>query len=217
MRTTLLAALMLAACATTPTQTEDLSAYPAALAGTYDNSAQFAAAPEDMKRPPVADDSYDWIDLQQATFKTVNAPGIGPHVVYLEWRNADGAISRQRLWSFRRAPEGVRMDFYTLADPAKFAGAQADAPVFAALTTADVKGYGPACGLAVTGSGQGAWNAQVTPEECRIIAASGREMGIDARVTVMPTGVLYQEAGRLPDGGYAFRAPGGQPYDFRRR
>lgn len=217
MRPTLFAALLLAACATTRPETEDLSAYPAALVGTYDNSAQFAAAPEDMKRAPVADDSYDWIDLQRATFTTVNAPGIGPHVVYLEWRNADGAISRQRLWSFRKAADGVRMDFYTLLEPAKFAGQPADSAVFGALTAADVKGYGPACGLMVSSAGRGAWNAQITPEECSIVAASGREMGIDARVTVMPTGVLYQEAGRLPEGGYAFRVPGGQPYDFRRR
>jgi hypothetical protein len=209
-----LAFATLAACASAP-DGDDLAAYPAALVGRYDNAAQYAAAPADLKRPPVADDSYDWIDRQTAIFTPVAAPALGPHVLYVEWRGADGVISRQRLWAFRRDDTGaVRMDFYTLAQPERFAGA---APGdFAALTAADLIGYGPACGLQVSRAGAGAWDARIDPETCRIVARSGRAMGIDARITVMPTGVLYQEAGILEDGRYAFRVPGGTPYDFRR-
>ena len=210
------ALLLLTACATAPAG-DDLTAYPAALVGAYDNAAQFAQAPDDLKRPPVAHDGDEWIDLQTATFSLVSAPALGPHVIYLEWKGAHGVISRQRLWSFRRDGPGVRMDFFSLREPARFAGQAANAQGFATLTAADVIGYGAACGLIVTANGAGAWNAQIDAEDCRITAQDGREMGFEARVTVMPTGLLYQEAARLPDGGYALRVPGGQPYDFRRR
>jgi hypothetical protein len=213
-RLVVLAALALAACATTPAS-EDLYSFPAALAGRYDNAAQYAAAPDDMKRAPVADDRYDWIDRQTATFMALPQTGLGAPGVYLQWRGSDGAISRQRLWTFRKDETGaVRMDFYTLNQPERFIGAGLDA--FRNLTAADVTGYGPACGLHVTRSGAAAWDARIDPEECRIVARSGRAMGIGARVTVMPTGVLYQESGVLPDGAFAFRVPGGPPYDFRR-
>lgn len=209
-----LAFATLAACATTPAG-DDLAAYPAALAGRYDNAAQYAAAPADLKRTPVADDSDDWLDRQTATFTSVTAPAIGPHVIYVEWRGVDGAISRQRIWAFRRDEAGaVRLDFYALAQPERYVGAAPEA--FAALTAADLIGYGPACGLRVSRTGAGAWDARIDPESCRIVARSSRTMGIDARITVMPTGVLYQEAGILEDGSYAFRVPGGAPYDFRR-
>ena len=59
-------------------------------------------------------------------------------------------------------------------------------------------------------------NAQTDPDTCTT-SQGGRALAIDVRVTVMPTGVLYQEAGRWSEGGYAFRTPGGAPYDFRRR
>ncbi len=207
--------LVLAACATVPAS-DDLATYPAALVGAYDNAAQYAEAPDDLKRPPTADAAQDWLDRQAVTFATVSAPALGPAVVYAEWRGADGAVSHQRLWSFRRDTDGVRIDLYGLKDSAHRAGA-GDAAVFAALTANDLTGYGPTCALAVTSSGHGAWNAQTDTETCRATSRDGREMSVDARVTVMPTGVLYQEVGRDADGGYVFRLPGGPPYDFRRR
>lgn len=206
--------LALAACASMPAG-DDLAAYPAALVGAYDNAAQYAQAPDDLKRPPVADGAYDWIDRQDVTFSSVAVPALGPVVLYAEWRGADGAVSRQRLWAFRRDGAGVRIDLYSLKDRARLAGA--DTAVLASLTADDVSGYGPACALAVTSSGRGAWNAQTNTETCHVTSQGAREMTIDTRVTVMPTGVLYQEAGRTEDGDYVFRLPGGAPYDFRRR
>ena len=202
--------LALAACATAPAA-DDLPAYPAALVGTYNNASQFAQAPDDLKRAPVADDTYDWIDLQTFTVRSVSAPAIGPNVVYAEWRDTTGMISRQRLWSFRRDGQTARVDFYSLK-----AGVT-DPAAFATLKAADVVGYGATCGLVISSRGRGAWNAQTDPDACRTTAPDGRLLTIDARVTVMPTGVLYQEAGKLADGGYAFRIPGGAPYDFRRK
>ena len=202
--------LALAACATAPAA-DDLAAYPASLVGTYDNAAQLRDAPDDLKRPPVADDTYDWIDLQTLTVRSVDAPAIGPHVVYAEWRDAEGAVSRQRLWSFRQDSQAARLDFYSLKDRA------ADAAGFAALKSEDVVGYGASCSLTITSRGRGAWNAQTDTDACHTKSQDGRELIIDARVTVMPTGVLYQETGKLADGGYAFRIPGGAPYDFRRK
>jgi hypothetical protein len=139
-------------------------------------------------------------------------------VVYLEWRNSgpEGEISRQRIWAFRMEDRGeVRMDFYAFKAPDRFAGAPPAA--FAALTQEDLIGYGPACALRVTPTGDTTFDAGIRPEECRIIAQSGREMGIGARVTLMSTGLLYSEEGLLADGGYAFKVPGGPPYEFRKR
>lgn len=215
----LLAAAMLTACASTPTPAELTPAMAAdALVGRWDTKAQFDAAPESLKKPPAAGHPYDWIDRQAATFARVEAPALGPAVVYLEWRSGgpEGPLSRQRLWSFRRDETGaLRMDFFTLREPEKWAGAAPAA--FHAITPADVIGYGPTCGLTVTPKGPSAWDARIEPQDCRITARqSGRTMGIAARVTLMPTGLLYEEAGLLDEETYAFKVPGGPPYDFRR-
>ena len=194
------------------------TSFAAALAGAWDTRAQFDAAPETLKRPPAPGYPYDWIDRQSAVFAKVEAPALGDDVAYLEWRSGgpDGPISRQRLWAFRRDASGVRMDFYTLRNPSAFAGKAGDATAFRAITAADVIGYGPACALYVTPRGRDAFDAKIEPHECRIVAQSGRAMGISARVTLMPTGLLYSEAGVLDDEGYAFKVPGGPPYEFRR-
>jgi hypothetical protein len=57
----------------------------------------------------------------------------------------------------------------------------------------------------------------ISAQECTITAASGRRMGINARVALTADGTLeYQESGRLDDGRYAFRVPPTEPYRFRR-
>lgn len=200
--------LALAACATAPAP-DDLGAFAATVVGTYDNAAQYRDSPDDLKRAP--DREHDWIDRQSLTIRPVTAPAIGAHVLYVEWRDAGGAASRRRLWSFARDDGGVRLDVLNLKD------ATATDAGLAALRPSDLLGWGPKCGLKVTSSGRGAWNAQTDPEVCRTMSQDGREMTIDARVTVMPTGVLYQETGKLADGSFAFRMPGGTPYDFRRK
>lgn len=208
MRRLLFAAFALAGCAAGPSA-EPLAAYPAALAGRYDNAVQFTSAPADMRDAP-ADAEDDWIDLQAVTFTVVSAPAVAPLAVHAEWRGADGAISRQRLWAFRQEPGGVRIDVLQFAAPDRFAGAGSTA--FTNLTEADVRRLPSACALAASSAGPGAWNAQTDPERCLVEGA-----GLDIRITVMPTGVLYQEQARREDGSYAFRTPAPAPYDFRRR
>ncbi|MFM7708471.1 MAG: hypothetical protein ACKO9D_10690, partial [Gammaproteobacteria bacterium] len=80
----------------------DLEAIVDGLVGTWDNRAQYEAAPAALKVPPTVEG--EWMDLQHARFTRVAAPALGSHVVYLEWRRSgpEGEISRQRLWSFRR-------------------------------------------------------------------------------------------------------------------
>lgn len=200
--------LGLAACATTPAG-DDLAAYPALLAGAYDNSAQYAAAPADLKHP-AAGPADEWIDRQTATIAPVNAPALGPHVALVEWRGDSGAVSRQRLWAFRKEAGAVRLDIYAFARAPDGAGA------ISGLTMADLQGQGPACGLHVSPRGPGAWDAQIAPEECQTAAPDGQTIGLSVRITVMPTGILYEEAGMRADGSYAYRIPGGIPYEFRR-
>lgn len=199
--------LWLGACATAPAG-DELAAYPAALAGAYDNAAQYAAAPADLKHPP-AGPADEWIDRQSATITPVTAPTLGPYAVLVDWRG-DGGAARQRLWAFRREAGEVRLDIYDLAPGRAPVGAGAG------LTGADLKGYGPACALHVRPRGPGAWDAQIAPDECRTTGADGQPIGLSIRITAMPTGLLYEEAGVRDDGAYAYRIPGAIPYEFRR-
>lgn len=211
--------LLAAGCATTP-KGPALGDYANALAGVYDNSAQFNAAPAALKREPAAGFPYEWLDQQYGVFERIDAPSLGAHVLYLEWRKdgPEGAITRQRLWAFRSDETGAaRMDFYGFKTPQDFAGKANVAGAFASLTPADLIGYGPACALYLTPRGAGAWDGRIEPHQCEITTQSGRKMGLDVRVTIMPTGVLYKEAGILEDESFAFKVPGGPPYEFRRR
>jgi hypothetical protein len=212
------ALLLMSACASAP-KDANLDGFLRALEGRFDNSAQFASAPEAMKKPPVAGGDYEWIDQQHGIFARVTAPQIGPHVLYVEWRKAtaSGEISRQRIWSFRTDETGqVRMDYFAFKSPAAFAGKASAPAAFAALTPGELIGYGPACALRVTDRGRGAFDARIDREECQITSQSGRTMALEVRLTAMPTGILYEEAGILPDGAYAFKVPNGAPYDLRR-
>ncbi|MFW5816856.1 MAG: CpcT/CpeT family chromophore lyase, partial [Wenzhouxiangella sp.] len=189
-----------------------------ALAGSYDNRAQFEAAPEALKVPPSVDG--DWLDHQHAVFAPVEAPAIGDHVMYLEWRSGgpDGPVSRQRIWSFRRDEVGaVRMDFFAFVDGAPWVGQADQAGAFTQLTLEDLRGYGPDCALRFTPE-NGGWRGLISSEECSLVAASGRRMGIDALVEVESDGAIrYRESGQLESGQYAFRVPPTRPYVFRRR
>jgi hypothetical protein len=186
------------------------------LEGVWSNTAQYAAAPDALKVEPSVDG--DWLDLQHAEFHRIEAPMIGERVLYLEWRRgaADGPISRQRLWSFRTDADGtVRMDFYAFIDGASFAGRGAEPGAFANLDASALRSYGPDCALRFDASPGGGWVGRITGDQCRIVAASGRQMGIDATIQFGTDGVLsYQEAGRLDDGRYAFRVPPTMPYRF---
>jgi hypothetical protein len=213
--------LMLAACAcATAPNAPPLHDYLAALAGAYDNSAQYNAAPATLKRTPASDASYEWLDQQYGVFEKIDAPNLGPHALYVEWREGgpDGAITRQRVWLLRTDQNGAaRMDIFAFKSPQDYAGKAQVAGAFGTLTPNDLTGYGPECGLYLTPRGAGAWDGRIEPFQCQVKSPSGKSMGLDMRVTIMPTGVLYKEAGILDDETIAFSAPGGPPYEFRRR
>ncbi len=186
------------------------------LTGDFDNVAQYDAADAALKVPPSVGGT--WLDRQHATLRAVDAPLLGGRAIYLEWHggSATGPISRQRLWVFRTRGGAPVMDFYTLRDPAALAG-KGDLPgSFAALTPADLKGYGDACAAVFTRRDSG-WRGIIDPARCRIVAASGRGMRIAATVGVDAKGFDYRESGRLDDGEFAFQVPPTTPYRFVRR
>jgi hypothetical protein len=187
--------------------------------GAYDNAAQYAAAPEALKRPPAAGRPYDWLDRQHALFLPVEAPFLDGRALYLEWRSGgpEGPISRQRLWRFRETAPGPAMDFFTFRDPTPFADQGTRAERMRAVTEADLIGYGAACALPLRREAD-AVVAEIPPTCIVTARQSGRTMRIEARVEWRPGRIGYREAGVLPDGGYAFLVPGGEElaYDFRR-
>ncbi len=172
-------------------------------------------------RTPLAGGGTAWVDAKDAVFARVDAPLVGDEVIYLEWRGADGAVSRQRLWSFRADASGrTVMDFFTFRDPAPFVGAAGRPGAFAALTPQDLVGYGEACALPVVAV-VGGWRASI-PATCTITARSGRVMRLQAEIERLAERrhndrLRYRESGVLEDGAFAFEVPGGGLwYEFRR-
>jgi CpeT/CpcT family (DUF1001) len=212
----LVALFAVAGCATAP-PADPLAAHSQALVGPWSNAVQWGQADDALRRPPAPGHPYDWLDYQEALFFLVEAPALGAHVVYLEWRGDDGGISRQRLWVFRYDEQSrVRMDFYTFRAPEIFAG-QGTAPgAFAALSPSQVIGYGPACALLVTPEGDDGGFVAEIPSDCRITARSGREMTLSAQIYLGGAALAYQEAGLLENGDFAFKVPGGPAYIFTR-
>lgn len=209
--------LLLGGCASTGPVPDPREALLEGMMGSWDNRAQFSAAPGTLKMPPSVEG--EWLDLQHASFSRVVAPALGDHVLYLEWRSggAEGPVSRQRLWSFRIDSDGaVRMDFHAFIDGKPYVGKGGEPETFESLGVEALRGYGPDCALRFVQTPTG-FVGTIGAQECTITAASGRRMGIDARVALTPDGTLeYQESGVLDDGRFAFRVPPTGPYLFRR-
>ena len=208
----------LTACATSSPAGRDPSR---ALIGTWDNSAQMAAAPDALKRPPVAGGAYEWIDGQHATFFPATVPaltGDGAKAIYLVWRNGGptGPVSRQRLWVFRTGADGTKsMDFYAFKNGAAFEAVTTGGDAFKAITLDDLTAYGPLCTLPVIATPQG-WGAAI-PSTCAITARSGRKMVLSAQIVVAGDRLSYTEQGMLESGALAFKVPGGPAYQFVRQ
>lgn len=192
-----------------------------ALAGTWDNQAQYEAADPELHRPPAAGTPYEWLDRQHATFRIVEAPalaGAGGTAVHLLWRSGgpDGPISRQRLWVFRPNPHSGRLEmhFHAFLDPEPFADATPDSAAFRTLTIREVTTYPDRCVLPVRRTRHG-FRAQI-PQFCEISARSGRTMTLSADIRLTRFALTYAEQGLLPDGSVAFRVPNPGPYVFTR-
>lgn len=191
------------------------------LTGRFSNAQQYGRIPEEWRREPAAGNPYEWLDLQYATHTRVDAPGLGDHVIYLEWRSgaADGPISRQRIWVFREDENGVLtgFDFFTLRDPQPFAGRAGEEGAFASLTADDLIGYPQGCLAASSPPAHVGYRFAVEPEDCVITAQSGTQMRIHASVRTSHSFFTYRESGVTPDNRIVFQVPGApEPYTFRR-
>jgi hypothetical protein len=221
MRKTILALLAMSALCACATSTPNARSPHNLLLGTWDNSAQFASAPETLKRAPVAGGAYEWIDTQHASFFAVDTPlvaGKDAKAIYLVWRSGGptGPISRQRLWVFRTLPTGqIVMDFYAFKTPAPFENATGPNDAFKALRPEDLTAYGPQCGLPIIPTPTG-WQAAI-PNTCSITARSGRAMVLSATIVASKDTLTYTEQGTLSSGALAFKVPGGPAYAFVRR
>ncbi len=176
----------------------------ARLPGNFTNQAQIDAA--------VADGNADAEkDRRFMRMTKVTAPALGEHVYYLEWRrpDADGAISRQRIWSFHADQSGApRMKFFTIRNPEPLAGQPADSAVFAGLRTDDLIGYPEACDVNWYRTDDGVWHGRIPAGACTIVTQrTGRTMTIDAHVELLPDRFHYDEAGTLDGGIVAFDVP----------
>jgi hypothetical protein len=192
---------------------------PADLAGQFDNAAQVAALPAGVSREPRPGEP--WVDAQFARFVPFPAADLGEHIYYLEWRKGgpEGRISRQRVWAFLPARDGVTsMRFYTLERGEDWAAAADDPSALAALAAAALPPYPEGCEVLFTPTGAGAFAGEIPAGACSILARqSGRRMEIRARISLGTDTLQYEEAGLLEDGRAAFRVPEGYRYEFRRR
>ncbi len=190
----------------------------ATAAGHYDTQRQFEAAAPELRREPAAGHPYDWLDRQHAVFRWVEAPRLGRHVMYLEWRSggAEGPISRQRLWVFERRDNAWVMDFYTLRNGAAGEPQSRLADDFSEVRSGDLVGYGDRCTLGSVAQGR-ALEFSI-PASCEIVSRGGRSMRLAATVRFEPGAIRYREQGLLGDGAYAFLVPGqpGLDYHFER-
>lgn len=210
-------ALGLAGCAATgarPGADGQAAELARMLSGRFDNAAQMAALPEGVERQPAP--GRAWVDAQWARHLPAAVPAVPGRPLYLEWRagGPQARITRQRIWSLVDTPEGPRMAFFTLRDPAAVAGG--DVAALARLAEADLTGFPRACWVRFARDGRG-WLGRIDPAECRITAASGRVMALDVTIRVRPGAIDYQERGILPDGSDAFHVPSHAPYRFVRR
>jgi hypothetical protein len=191
---------------------------PADLAGRFDNADQVAALPAGVAREPRP--GQPWVDRQFARFVPFPAGEIGEHVYYLEWRSGGpgGSISRQRVWAFLPARDGVTpMRFYTLERGEDWAAAASDPDALAALSAATLLPYPDGCEVLFAVTGDGRFEGEIPAAACGIVARqSGRRMEIRARISLSGGGFEYDEAGLLEDGRAAFRVPEGFRYEFRR-
>ena len=186
------------------------------LEGQFSNADQTAELPADVARVPTR--RAAWVDLQAAEFRRLRETGLDGEVMYLQWRDAEGVISRQRLWVFEEAGTGTfQMTLYAFRDPDQWADLHQDAARQRALSADDLVAYPEGCRLtfqAIPGPG---WAGALDPRTCQVVTQqSQRAMSLQAWVVVTPGTVWYRESGSLASGETVFRVPGVGQYEFRR-
>lgn len=207
------AALLMAGGATAAAAEADgpSAAIARLLAGDFDNAAQVAQRPPGVADAPAP--GRPWLDRQRARHLPVTIAALPGHSLYLEWRAADGRVTRQRLWRLRDTPAGPRMAFHAFRNPGPLVGG--DTARLAGLGPADLISYPEACDVVFRAEG-GGWTGRIDPADCRITAQSGRTMALDVTMHINAAGLGYRERGVLPDGSDAFLVPGHDSYRFER-
>jgi hypothetical protein len=185
------------------------------LTGRFDNAAQMAALAPDVATRP--EPGKPWVAAVSAAMGEVAIPALPGRVIYLEWTNAEGAIDRQRLWTFEKKDGALQMRFFTFRDATPYAGALADQARLADVTPDMLIAYPPGCEGHVT-PGDAGFTIRIDPALCTIVTQrTGRKMAVDAEIVVTATGFAYREAGILEDGTDAFRVPGTGAIQFLRK
>lgn len=192
------------------------------LSGEFSNEAQWSRANPSLHREPEAGGATEWLDHQHIVHTQVDAPQIGDHVLYLEWRSGgpEGAISRQRIWAVRTDADGLvtGFDFFTFRDPEPYAGRAAEPGAFMELSTDDLIGYPDTCLAERRDAAHAGYYFAVDPETCLITAQSGTQMRIFASIRALGNSLTYREQGTMEDGRVVFRVPGTpMPYSFIRQ
>jgi hypothetical protein len=188
----------------------------AMLEGRFSNADQMAALPADVSRKPASGGA--WLDFQAAEFRRLKESGLDGEVVYLQWRDAEGAISRQRLWVFEEAGPGVfEMAFYAFRDPDQWADLHQDAARQRALSIDDLIVYPEGCRLRFQDIPGEGWAGALDPRTCQVVSQqTQRAMSLQAWIVLTPGELWYREAGSLGSGEPVFRVPGVGQYEFCR-
>lgn len=187
--------------------------------GEFDNRRQVDSGENFLLETPA--DPAKAPDLLYPVFARVEAPALGRHVVYLQWPigSPQGALQRQRIWSFEVDPQrnAVMMDFYTLREPARWRDAQLRPQIaLRDIRRDDVIPYPPTCRLPFRRHAD-VFIGEI-PSSCRITSQQTRtDMTIRARIVVGRDQIWYQESGVRADGSVVFQVPVAGSYQFRRR
>lgn len=185
------------------------------LEGQFNNFAQAASMPDSISPKPAL--TGQWLNPLCLHHRRVSLPALGSHVLYLQWHEAscDGALNRQRLWAFRQEGGRILMDFYSFKNPDLYKDAHLHPERLKDLTLDDLVAYPEGCTLQWRYE-KGVFYGLLDPKTCHIIARSGRNMALEAVITVSRKGFSYRESGQLPDGNFAFKVPGWSAYAFKR-
>ncbi|WP_429912631.1 CpcT/CpeT family chromophore lyase [Glycocaulis sp.] len=186
------------------------------LTGRFSNTQQYEAWQRDAQPDAPA---YE-LDLYYATHARVEAPELGEHVIYVEWRSgaADGPVSRQRLWVFREGEEGWSLGFDILEfrDPETFAGRADEEGAFASLTAEDLIGYPEACVVATQSPAHAGYYFTIESDDCIVTAESGEEVRMGASLRGDHHFFTYREWANTLEHQPAYRFPDAPyPYSFR--
>lgn len=159
-----------------------------------------------------------WLNKLQAFHMPVIIPALGKNIIYLEWRDEKGNISRQRLWHFKQTNTGeIIMDFYAFKADSLFKDISTNPNKLQQITKSDLVSYPEGCTLIFKQEGN-KMIGLLNPATCKVITQrTNRIMQLFALIEITKKGFYYSEYGQLPDGSFAFKVPGFEKYCFEKQ